>query len=317
MDQAIGGYFGLELSTGTHYHHNAIYLNSARNCLEYILITFNYSKVYIPYYTCDVILEPFVKTGTQYEYYYIDKNLDPVFDFSLNENEAFLYTNYFGLKQDTVNRLASILGCKLIVDNSQAFFSSPLDGINTFYSPRKFIGVSDGGYLYLSDNRELSIEQEDSSVMRFSHLIKRVDIDAESGFNDFKKNDSSLIDNPIKRMSKLSMAILSGVDYENIRLIRRNNYSILDQYLSSSNQFEFNLDESTVPMVYPYISSRDSLKEKLIKNKVYVATYWPNVMKWCKRDDVEYNLANHALFLPIDQRYGAKEMEKIIKLICE
>ena len=99
MIDAIGGYFGLELRSGEHYHKNAIRLNTARNCFEYVLRARGYRKVYIPYYTCDVMLEPLKKLHVEYEFYPIDINLEPKNDIVLNEGEAFLYTNYYGLKQ--------------------------------------------------------------------------------------------------------------------------------------------------------------------------------------------------------------------------
>jgi hypothetical protein len=65
--RAIGGYFGLELRGGEHYHKNALRLNTARNCFEYILRAKHYKKVYIPYYTCEVMLEPLKKCNVEYE----------------------------------------------------------------------------------------------------------------------------------------------------------------------------------------------------------------------------------------------------------
>ena len=47
----------------------------------------------------------------------------------------------------------------------------------------------------------------------------------------------------------------------------------------------------------------------------YVAMYWPNVLKWCTADMLEYELTNNIIALPIDQRYGSKEMDSIIKLL--
>ena len=34
----IGGYFELELHKGGHYHPDALYLNTGRNCFEYICV---------------------------------------------------------------------------------------------------------------------------------------------------------------------------------------------------------------------------------------------------------------------------------------
>ena len=56
MEKAIGGYFELELPLKEEFHKDALRLNSGKNCLEYILRARQYKKVYIPYYTCDVVL---------------------------------------------------------------------------------------------------------------------------------------------------------------------------------------------------------------------------------------------------------------------
>ncbi len=60
---------------------------------------------------------------------------------------GFLCTNYFGIKDEFITSLSKQVS-NLIVDNAQSFFSNPIENIDTFYSPRKFFGVSDGAYLY-------------------------------------------------------------------------------------------------------------------------------------------------------------------------
>lgn len=60
-NKVIGGYFELELPKREEYHKNVLALNTGRNCLEYILRLRGYKKVFLPYYTCEVILEPFSK----------------------------------------------------------------------------------------------------------------------------------------------------------------------------------------------------------------------------------------------------------------
>lgn len=142
MTDAIGGYFELELRKGEHYHKNALRLNTARNSFEYILRARKYTKVYIPYYTCDVMLEPLKKCNVDYVFYHINEQLEPVETYRLQPTEAFLYTNYYGLKQRCVERLAEQYDKQLIVDHAQAFFAEPLQGIDTFYSARKFFGAT-------------------------------------------------------------------------------------------------------------------------------------------------------------------------------
>lgn len=310
----IGGYFELELRKGGHYHPEAMRLNTARNSFEYVLRTRHYRKVYIPYYTCEVMLEPINKLGLDYSFYSVNEALEPVELPELENGEAFLYTNYFGLKQNCVKHLADVYGERLIVDNAQAFYAKPIPGIDTFYSARKFFGVPDGAYLYTSQELGQDLEQ-DFSFERMSHLLKRIDLGAEDGYADFRNNDDALCGQAIKRMSRLTEAIMSEIDYYGAKQSRKENFAFLDEQLKDSNRICLALDDEAVPMVYPYWTEDVSLRQKLIANKVYVATYWPNVKEWTKNGMLEYELAEKLIPIPVDQRYGMQEMNRIIDII--
>jgi len=309
----IGGYFELELRKGREYHLNTIQLNSGRNCLEYILRVRNYKKIYIPYFTCDVILEPIQKLGISYEFYSIDKQLNPILKTELKIDEVFLYTNYFGIKTAKVTELASTIK-NLIIDNSQAFFSIPMVGVDTFYSARKFFGVPDGAYLYTNARLEEEFEV-DKSLDRVSHLLKRIDLGASNGYIDFKNNDLDLSGQPIKFMSKLTKSLLCNIDYEFVKERRIDNFNFLHKNLSDENELNFELVIDSVPMVYPFLTKRLDLKQKLINNKIYVATYWPNVPEWCNENQMENFLTNHLIHLPIDQRYNLEDIKFVVDLI--
>lgn len=298
MTEAIGGYFELELRQGEHYHKDALRLNTARNCFEYILRARKYTKVYIPYYTCEVMLEPLNKCNVAYDFYHINEQLEPVEVFHLEPSEAFLYTNYYGLKQQCVERLAQIYGNQLIVDNAQAFFAAPLDGIDTFYSARKFFGVADGAYLYTDAHLDIELEQ-DQSYARMAHLLKRADIDAEAGYADFRKNDDALCGEPIKKMSRLTEKILCSIDYDKVHSIRRHNYQLFETKLGSSNKIHFILEEGSVPMIYPYWTNV-CIRENLINKRIYTATYWQNVLDWTNVGDIENILTQMLIPLPIN-----------------
>ena len=314
MKKPIGGYFSLELPLYEEYHKDAIKLNTGRNCLEYILRSRKYDKVFIPYYTCEVVLEPFKKLGVPYEFYHIDIHLEIDKKFTVKSNEALLYTNYFGLKQCYVEKMAEQLGSRLIVDNTQAFYAKRVEGIDTFYTCRKFFGVPDGAYLYCDVKLKEDFKQ-DKSYDRFGHLIKRIDLSAEEGFEDFHKEDDGLMDNPVRWMSKVTHRMMQAIDYDKVLKQRRNNYLYLHQALGEINNLNLTLEEDAAPMVYPFLTPIKGLRERLIENKVFVARYWPNVLEWAKEDEVEYRLALLTQYLPIDQRYGKEDMDRIINLI--
>jgi hypothetical protein len=68
-------------------------------------------------------------------------------------------------------------------------------------------------------------------------------------------------------------------------------------------------------MAYPFWSEDENLRSRLIKNKVFVATYWPNIFEWCNESQLEYLLAKEIVPLPIDQRYGEEDMRRIVDVI--
>lgn len=310
----IGGYFELELRNGEEYHKEAIRLNSGRNAFEYILRARRYKKVYLPYFTCDVMLEPIIKLQLKHEFYHINEQLEPIFDFNkIGVDETFLYTNYFGIKSLEVLNLSRTCP-NLIIDNSQAFFEKPLAEIDTFYSPRKFFGVPDGAYLFTSNRLNIDFEK-DNSLKRLSHLLGRIENGAEESYAMFVQNDRSLIDQPIRLMSNLTQNLLKDIDYEFIEKIRRTNFNYLHKAFGSLNVLKMDNENDFTPMVYPFLFEKKGLRSYLIQNKIFVAQYWPNVLDWCEKGEIENKFTQSILSLPIDQRYTENHMQKVIDLI--
>lgn len=308
----IGGYFELEIRAEKEYHSALYSLNTGRCALELILLLKNYSKVYIPYYTCISLLEPFEKLNIQYEFYYINDDFEPIFNYSIiKNNEGFLYTNYFGLKDKFIRKLT----CKnLIIDNTQSFFSTP-NNIDTFYSARKFFGVPDGAYVFINGNITIPNFPISLSYNNFSHLLKRFELSPNDGYDDFKLTEKSLNNNQIKQMSKLTKAILSSIDYNKVIEKRRHNFSLIHNHLMTINELYFDLDADFVPMIYPFLCNMKNLKKTLIKNNIFVPTYWDNVLDWASVDSLEYKFTTNIIFIPIDQRYDENDMMKIINII--
>lgn len=312
----IGGYYELELPQRAEYHKAAIALNTGRNALEYILRVRGYKRVYLPYYSCEVLLEPFKKLDVDHVFYHVNTNLELDGIISLEDDEVLLCINYFGLKQEYVSQLARIYGKQLIVDNTQAFYAEPLDGIDTFYSCRKFFGVPDGAYLYCDKRLDDELEQ-DQSWERMTHLLKRIDMSAEAAYADFREQSVKLKNNPIRQMSSLTQRIMASIDYLSVAERRRNNFKQLDEALGNINGIKWRLTDAAVPMVYPFLADDPSLRQCLMDNKIYVAQYWPNVLQNCEDGSTEYTLTQRLLPLPIDQRYDKEEINNVISFFLK
>ena len=317
----IGGYFEMEsLGNGGNFPQSkGLLLNTGRNALEYILKSIGHvEKVYIPYYTCEVVLEPFKKLQIPFVFYHINQYLEIAEKLNLGDSEYVLYTNYFGIKDAYIQQLSCKYGDKLIVDCAQALYAQHITGIKTFYSPRKFVGIPDGAVAYIYNGVNPLSYGVDVSDDRMSHLYLRKEKGPQAGYADFRKNAAKLKMQPILNMSLQTRDMLQQIDFKSIKEQRIRNFRQLHGVLGSANLLAIPNDMSfECPMVYPYWTTDKDLKGRLIKEQVFVATYWPNVLEWTESYMIENDLAKNCLALPIDQRYGEDDINRIIELICK
>lgn len=315
----IGGYFEWEFSTpkNSGLHGGAVYLNSGRHALEYILKGLgNVRTLWIPYFTCEVVLEPLQKLGIAWKFYHIDERLEIANAIDLQDGEYLLYTNYYGIKDAYVHLVVKGYGERVIIDNAQALYCSAV-AAHQFYSPRKYLGMPDGGIAVTSVPDYSASLPQDKSFDRCSHLLKRLESAPSEGFNDFKENSRKIESAPLSKMSAISHGIFTTVDLESVKRKRKENFERMHDALGASNRLDIpSKNDYRCPLVYPLLlENGNELKKKLIAQSVFVATYWPNVFEWCKPMDLEYKYAKDILPLPVDQRYGEEEMEFIIKEI--
>ena len=317
--KAIGGYFELadkDCQCGR-MPVDGIELNTCRNGLEYIILQLpEVKRIFVPYYTCVAVIEPLNRLSVEYEFYHINEQLEIAEELTLDDGEYLFANNYFGIKDAYIAELAQKYGDKLIVDNAQALFAPVLPNIKAAYSTRKYVGVADGGFA-VGVSSELALNYEtDNSSEYDSHLFIRKEKGAEAGFKDYQANECKLDNRPGRRMSHQTKTILSQIDYDFVIEKRRQNYQYLSNALGEKNLLQLpSMDSFTCPMVYPFMTDDDSLRERLIQNKIFVARYWPNVLEWCKEEDLEYKLVYQIIPLPIDQRYDRDDMKRILEII--
>lgn len=316
----IGGYFEWEFPPVKNHglYDDEILLNSCRHSLEYILRGLSgVTLVWIPFFTCEVVLEPLKRLNIPYRFYRINGDLEILVDITLAEKEYLIYTNYYGIKDAYVKSLAKKYGNKLIVDNAQALFCKPHMKSHQVYSPRKYIGMPDGGLAVTSIPDNSSVLPVDISYGRCAHLLKRLELSPSGGYRDFQIDDEQISNCELSRMSSISHSIFASADFASVKQRRRENFATLHNILEKTNKLNIpSMDDFECPLVYPYwIENGKKLKKKLISKSIFVATYWPNVFEWCKADDLEYELANNVVCIPIDQRYDDADMKRILNTI--
>ena len=309
----IGGYFGLESFTEGSMYSGLVGVNSARNALVYLLRARRINKLYIPYYLCNSVSGVCEREGFAYEYYNIGNDLLPIFDKELGEGEYLYVVNYFGQLDDGVILSLKAKYGNLILDNVQAFFHKPIEGIDTLYSCRKFFGVPDGGYVS-TDAKLVPAPARDVSMNRMKHVLGRFEGESASDYyGDFRANDDAFETLELRLMSRLTENIMNAVDYDRVKKAREENFAALDSLLGEKNGMKVSLPAG--PYAYPfYCKGGMAIKKALAAKKIFVPTLWPEVAEMGQ--ELESDLAQNILPLPCDQRYGKEDMERIAEELC-
>lgn len=317
---AIGGYQGLELPFyETNLERKMITTNSARSAIKLVLGAINARKVWLPAYTCDAVVEAAGELDVIIDFYNVDSNFEVDAALQLKEEEYILIVDYFGFHSSLVKHNVRRFGyTKVIVDCSQAYFSEPTSALATIYSPRKFFGLPDGGLLYTDDSRIQAPEQRDtSSESRMAHLISRISNSPEATYQQYIEAEQAISKLSVQRMSCLTERLLHAVDYKGAKTARAQNARYLHARLGEFNHLKLKIDDSTAPLCYPFLPAvKTASRTELIKQKIFVPSYWPEVRNRVEKGSFEWQLATNGLFLPCDQRYNETDMERLIGLLA-
>lgn len=320
MSDAIGGYFELELPPGNGelYPHGRRF-QSARAAFLALLSAMRPRRIWMPWYNCETMLEPPAMAGVPVRHYRIDQQFDIAEDIVLGDDEWLLAVNYFGIGEAAVARaIARFGGERVVVDHSQALFAPPPDCLATLYSPRKFFGVPDGGYLITQSDVPVPDGQDTGSIARLQPLLMRLDSGPEAGYEGIRAARSTLRGQMPQRMSTLTQRMLEHIDYKCAAERRLRNYVRYHLALGADNALPVPADPTHAPLCYPFWNHRVDLHAALAARRIFVAKYWPNIRGASGApDDLEYRLSTQCLALPCDQRYGDVEIDRVIAVLRE
>lgn len=310
MMKEIGGYLELDRFTGNMLYDDSVKLNCGRNALEYLIITKQIRKMFVPKFMCNSNDEVLKKHNIEVKYFSIGLDFKPIIK-NRNDDEWLYLVNYYG---QLSNNYIESLGKNVIVDNAQAYFQKPIDGYDTVYACRKFFGVSDGAILY-TDGKLENLPQ-DESHNRMDFILGRFERPANEFYQEYVNNNERFFGEPLKRMSKLTENLLHGIDYELVKNRRTENFGYLHRKLKTVNKLNLIIPEGA--FMYPlYIDNGDAVRKKLQAKKIYVPTLWPDVFSLCGENELEYDMAKNILPIPVDQRYRIEDMEYMIKKVVE
>ncbi|WP_335943655.1 hypothetical protein [Pseudomonas sp. G166] len=321
MPEAIGGYFELELRKGQHPYPQAVAFNSARSAFKALVLARNLRRVHLPVYICDVMQDVLCGSCVEVLQYALSERLE-LRDFPvLQADEALLFVNYFGLKADYIGEVLTVrYGRQLIVDNSQALFSAPQAGVATLYSPRKFVGVADGGWL-ANAPADLPQAEISSSQARFGALLGRLEDPPQHHYAMFQSLEQALENDGVKAMSPSTARLLDSIDYHEVARRRMDNLAQLRRRLDHRNRFTDWPAQPVAALCYPLLvksaETATRVRAQLLEQHIYVPSYWREVLSSPTSPPIERDWAQCLLPLPIDQRYNVDDMNRLADAILQ
>lgn len=315
----IGGFFEIEIAEGeTLYHDESVGLSTGRACLSLVLDLKNYSKVYLPFYCCDALFEPLELKGVDFEFYRIDEQFEILDEITLQESEAIVYCNFFGIKTAYVNKLIGIYGHQLIIDDSHSFFKKGYENNISFVTARKYFGVPDGAFLYLPTEVNLNLIPRKKTIS-INHGLHRLIGLQDAAFREFQEYENSL-GSSIERISLFSEKVLKTIDYEKVKNVRNNNFMIYRKNLDSINSIKIDNDAVDC-FCYPLLLEKPIDKKLLYDKGIFIPVYWTDVLNRKKEYSNNIECFNEMKFskeilpLPIDHRYDSNDIERVIETI--
>ena len=321
----------------------AYYFNTGRTAIEVLLKKLRnkgFSKVLIPSFLCDSVREAALRAGMELKYYRVNADLSLDTRTINMEEDCILYiVQFFG--QRITPEVQSLIkqyqqkGYPVVEDISLSLLSDDdkYVGFGDYIigSLRKWLPIVDGGILLTKEyyNYRLADAANDYTLYYFTaQLLKEIYLKEEVQDKEWKNtflsynNDGMKAlfnDYTLRKMSRISLDLMRGIDFEAIRERRIMNYDLLNSLLYSIPQIKVLVDRKGMMTPLGMIvlcEQRDDLVKHLIARDIYCNVHWRS-NESTKQFQESAFLADRCITIPCDQRYGEKEMHYIFQSIAD
>ena len=325
--KTYGGFFALERCHGARGENSrichlggAISFYNARSAIAALIRENAFRDVVLPHYICPVVHRAVEETGAPARFYPVTPDFSP--DYStlaamVREDTLLIVPAYFGVclpDMEALSLLSRGTGCRVLLDYAQALYEPCPAEFSAVYSPRKFLGVPDGGFLLVGAGSRLKapaqpVHKVDQSVFgeRLACHGTRGEYPSGDLLDAFRALEQNMPSGAI-RMSGLAMSIFTAFDHDAACAQRTANHDALASALGSEPA-----GGGSVPLCYPFRvdpSRFEPMRKALIKAGVFVPFYWPGPPDLMRP-------GTGVLPLPVDHRYNFKDMAAVAGAVIE
>lgn len=242
----------------------------------------------------------------------------------LQVDDLVVVIHYFGFaNRDFPAAEVSSKGALLVEDASQALFLPQQfsQSACVVYSPRKFLAVPESGIMVSKGNTgtetvALAAPPYAWWKSAIAMMQKRHDFDLTGGNNEwfslFQQIESQFPLGSYNASDLSKMLLTCGVDYESIRVRRRENYLRLLGNLEKYALFP-QIAQDTVPVGFPVLvdpSRRDYILRCLYEKRIYPPVHWRIHGVVPSEFQTSHTTSNSIMTLICDQRYTSDDMDR-------
>jgi dTDP-4-amino-4,6-dideoxygalactose transaminase len=295
---------------------------NGRSALAALVATQKPKKVWLPAYICRSVHAAVLATGIPLAFFPVNADLGPDTFFlerHVGPREMVLAVDYFGRPPtdcflNFVRRRPDLL---FVEDASQAMDTGqPPWGQWRLHSPRKLLGVIDGGFI----TPATAIDPEwtaQPSQTKARHLaaLARFEDEAEADnphWHGANQSREAAEQTGRDRMSRLSRSFLQHLPVKPMISKRRANFAVLATDLQPLAFLPDRLP-SFAPSGFPIQTlpeQRPGLIAALVAQGIFPAVHWTDLPS-DPSFALEHHLARTLLTLPCDHRYGPTEMARV------
>ncbi len=292
---------------------------NARSAFAHVIDSLAPRRVWLPVWLCADMAEA-VHAPMLYG---LDETLTPdiqALEKALQPGDLLLGVNYFGRPNAALRQLAAARpDVTFVQDMAQATDTvAPPWGQFQIYSPRKLLGVADGGILIdLEGPLPLPGQRPAATAaLRRAGLMRArdpQDLNNAAWFAAFQSAEACMTVTD-HAMSHRTRQILQSTPVTVLTAPRRANYARLHAHLPD---LAFWPDPSPdwTPLGFPIrVPDAKALGAALAKQRIFAPRHWLHLVTDTPPEP-ERTLQRQLLTLPCDQRYGPEDMDRIARAV--
>jgi dTDP-4-amino-4,6-dideoxygalactose transaminase len=330
-ERAIGGVMPAQADTppvadslwrawGAEGRDHAAFAN-ARSALAALIADRAPARVWLPAYACPALAEATAAAGVETRFHAIDATLEPDaarLSRELGANDAVVVVDYFGRPPGQAWRslAADFPDLLWIEDRAQALeTAAPPFGSVRLFSPRKLIGVGDGGILV--GQAPLPAARDAAPMAWGPETARALDPDGhapQAWYGLFRRREARQVVGR-QAASDRSLAALAATAAPPVAESRRANWRVLARALGSYALWPL-ASPAFAPLAFPIlVEDAAGTVERLAARGIWAPRHWSDPPSPAAEFPEAHWLAAHCVSLPLDQRYDADDMGRLAEAV--